>query len=156
MLGFTILHESVEDELRGRVFSALYVLVRFCLLLAIGVGGFLSEALDWVFETTIDSEVVPTTIPNCSTAGSGVAVGVGVSGTGVSVGGTGVSVGGTGVSVGGAGVSVGGIGVSVGGTGVFVGTSGVLVGIFVGGAGVVVSVGGTNSVGVPDAVGVGG
>jgi len=57
VLGFTILHESVDDELRGRVFSALYVLVRFCLLLAIGIGGFLSEALDWVFETTIGSEV---------------------------------------------------------------------------------------------------
>ena len=57
VLGFTILHESVDDELRGRVFSALYVLVRFCLLLAIVVGGFLSEALDWVFETTIDSEI---------------------------------------------------------------------------------------------------
>lgn len=57
VLGFTILHESVDDDLRGRVFSALYVLVRFCLLLAIVVGGFLSEALDWVFETTIDSEL---------------------------------------------------------------------------------------------------
>ena len=57
VLGFTILHESVDDELRGRVFSALYVLVRFCLLLAIVVGGFLSEALDWVFEITFDSEI---------------------------------------------------------------------------------------------------
>lgn len=57
VLGFTILHESVDDELRGRVFSALYVLVRFCLLLSIAVGGFLSEALDWVFATTFDSEI---------------------------------------------------------------------------------------------------
>jgi len=57
VIGFTILHESVADDLRGRVFSALYVLVRFCLVLAIAVGGFLSEALDWVFETTINSEI---------------------------------------------------------------------------------------------------
>ncbi|MEZ5280816.1 MAG: MFS transporter [Acidimicrobiales bacterium] len=57
VLGFTLLHESVSDELRGRVFSALYTLVRFCLLVAIGVGGFLSEALDWVFEQTLESRV---------------------------------------------------------------------------------------------------
>lgn len=55
VLGFTLLHESVSDELRGRVFSALYTLVRFCLLVAIGVGGFLSEALDWVFDRLLDS-----------------------------------------------------------------------------------------------------
>lgn len=57
VLGFTILHESVADELRGRVFSALYTLVRFCLLVAIAVGGFLSEALDWVFAELFDSEI---------------------------------------------------------------------------------------------------
>lgn len=57
VLGFTILHESVADELRGRVFSALYTLVRFCLLVAIAVGGFLSEALDWVFDQAFDSEI---------------------------------------------------------------------------------------------------
>ncbi|MCP4961880.1 MAG: MFS transporter [Actinomycetia bacterium] len=57
VLGFTLLHESVADDLRGRVFSALYTLVRFCLLVAIGIGGFLSEALDWVFERLFDSRV---------------------------------------------------------------------------------------------------
>jgi dTMP kinase len=34
VLGFTLLHESVSDDLRGRIFSALYSLVRLCLLLA--------------------------------------------------------------------------------------------------------------------------
>ena len=38
VLGFTILHETVEDDLRGRTFSALYTLVRFCLLLAFVLG----------------------------------------------------------------------------------------------------------------------
>ena len=33
VLGFTLLHENVDDELRGRIFSALYTLVRFCVLL---------------------------------------------------------------------------------------------------------------------------
>jgi len=43
VLGFTMLHEHVADELRGRIFSALYTLVRLCVLLAFAVGPFLSE-----------------------------------------------------------------------------------------------------------------
>ncbi len=46
VLGFTLLHESVEDELRGRIFSALYTLVRFCVLVAFAVGPLLSDLLD--------------------------------------------------------------------------------------------------------------
>ena len=57
VLGFTILHENVEDELRGRVFSALYTLVRFCLLIAIAAGGFLSDGFDWLFDVLFDGEV---------------------------------------------------------------------------------------------------
>ncbi|HEX4903122.1 MAG TPA: MFS transporter [Acidimicrobiales bacterium] len=43
VLGFTMLHEHVADELRGRIFSALYTLVRLCVLVAFAVGPFLSE-----------------------------------------------------------------------------------------------------------------
>jgi dTMP kinase len=46
VLGFTLLHESVDDELRGRIFSALYTLVRFCVLIAFAVGPFMSDLLD--------------------------------------------------------------------------------------------------------------
>jgi len=46
VLGFTLLHENVDDELRGRVFSALLVLVRFCLLLALAVAPLISDLLD--------------------------------------------------------------------------------------------------------------
>ncbi len=46
VLGFTLLHENVDDELRGRVFSALLVLVRFCLLLALAVAPLVSDLLD--------------------------------------------------------------------------------------------------------------
>lgn len=49
VLGFTILHENVEDELRGRVFSSLYTLVRFCLLLSFAVGPLLADLLDPIF-----------------------------------------------------------------------------------------------------------
>lgn len=57
VLGFTILHENVDDELRGRVFSALYTLVRFCLLISFAVGGFLSDGFDWLFDVLFDQEV---------------------------------------------------------------------------------------------------
>jgi len=45
VLGFTILHETVEDDMRGRIFSALYTLVRFCLLLSFSLGPLLAESL---------------------------------------------------------------------------------------------------------------
>lgn len=46
VLGFTLLHENVDDDLRGRIFSALLVLVRFCLLFALAVAPLVSEGLD--------------------------------------------------------------------------------------------------------------
>jgi dTMP kinase len=45
VLGFTLLHENVEDELRGRAFTGLYTLVRLCVLLAFAVAPFLSGFL---------------------------------------------------------------------------------------------------------------
>jgi dTMP kinase len=54
VLGFTLLHENVEDELRGRIFSALYTLVRLCLLIAFALAPFLSEALDQLSERLFD------------------------------------------------------------------------------------------------------
>ncbi len=54
VLGFTMLHEHVEDDLRGRIFSALYTLVRLCVLVSFAVGPFLAElfgeASDAVFD----------------------------------------------------------------------------------------------------------
>jgi len=46
VVGFTLLHENVDDELRGRIFSVLYTIVRLCLLIAFALGPFLSELLD--------------------------------------------------------------------------------------------------------------
>lgn len=54
VLGFTMLHENVEDELRGRIFSALYMLVRFCVLLAFTIGPALSELLQELSESVFD------------------------------------------------------------------------------------------------------
>ncbi|MDE0699185.1 MAG: MFS transporter [Acidimicrobiaceae bacterium] len=55
VLGFTMLHEHVEDELRGRIFAALLVLVRFCLLLALAIAPLLAEAFDVLSDRWWDS-----------------------------------------------------------------------------------------------------
>jgi len=55
VLGFTLLHENVDDELR--VFSALLVLVRFCMLIALAVAPFVSELLDGLSNQLWDGEI---------------------------------------------------------------------------------------------------
>jgi dTMP kinase len=59
VLGFTLLHESVDDELRGRIFGALYILVRFCVLLAFAVGPLLSDVLDRLSVSLVDRHISP-------------------------------------------------------------------------------------------------
>jgi len=46
VLGFTLLHENVDDNMRGRIFSTLYTLVRTCVLFALAIGPLLEESLD--------------------------------------------------------------------------------------------------------------
>lgn len=57
VLGFTLLHENVEDELRGRIFSALLVLVRFCMLFALAVAPLVSEGLDTLSNRWWDGDI---------------------------------------------------------------------------------------------------
>ena len=57
VLGFTLLHENVANEIRGRVFSALLVLVRLFLLIALAVGGVLADLLDNLSERWWDGFV---------------------------------------------------------------------------------------------------
>jgi dTMP kinase len=57
ILGFTLLHENVDDSLRGRIFSALYTLVRLCVLIAFAVGPFLSELLDRASQSWFDGTI---------------------------------------------------------------------------------------------------
>ena len=57
VLGFTLLHENVANEIRGRVFSALLVLVRLCVLIALAVGGVLADLLDNLSERWWDGFV---------------------------------------------------------------------------------------------------
>jgi dTMP kinase len=57
VLGFTILQESVPDELRGRVFASLYTLVRVCLLLSFAVGPLLAASLDVLSDRVLDGTI---------------------------------------------------------------------------------------------------
>ena len=57
VLGFTILQESVSDEIRGRTFTALYTVVRLCLILSFAVGPFLSQALGSLSDRLLGGEV---------------------------------------------------------------------------------------------------
>jgi dTMP kinase len=56
VLGFTLLHESVDDDLRGRIFSALYILVRFCVLVAFAIGPLLSDLLEGLSRRVVGPE----------------------------------------------------------------------------------------------------
>ena len=55
--GLTLLHENVEEVLRGRVFAAMYTLVRFCLLISMAAGGFLSDGFQWLFDVVFNNEI---------------------------------------------------------------------------------------------------
>ena len=57
VLGFTLLHENVDDQLRGRIFSTFYVLVRACILLALVVGPLMEDLLDRLSSALWDRHV---------------------------------------------------------------------------------------------------
>ncbi|MCP5028784.1 MAG: MFS transporter [Actinomycetia bacterium] len=59
VLGFTLLQEQVADEFRGRIFSALYTVVRLSVLVAFAIGPFLSQALGEVSDALFDGTVSP-------------------------------------------------------------------------------------------------
>ena len=47
--GFSLLHEEVRDEVRGRIFAALFTIVRLCLMLSLAGSPLLSQGLDSAF-----------------------------------------------------------------------------------------------------------
>jgi len=55
--GFTVLQESVSDDMRGRTFSTLYTVVRACLLLSLTLGPFVSSALGSTSNALTDGSV---------------------------------------------------------------------------------------------------
>jgi dTMP kinase len=52
--GFTMLQESVSDDMRGRTFSTLYTIVRVCLLLSLTIAPFVAGALNAISQHALD------------------------------------------------------------------------------------------------------
>lgn len=57
VLGFTILQESVDDDLRGRIFATLYTLSRLCLLVSLTLAPLVAGALDGISGTVFGGSV---------------------------------------------------------------------------------------------------
>ncbi len=57
VLGFTILQENVEDELRGRTFATLYTLSRLCMLISLSLAPLVSRVLDDVSNAAVDGQL---------------------------------------------------------------------------------------------------
>jgi dTMP kinase len=57
VLGFTILQENVEDEMRGRIFATLYTLSRLCLLVALTLAPLAAGLLDRLSNNLLDGEL---------------------------------------------------------------------------------------------------
>jgi dTMP kinase len=55
--GFSLLQREVVDELRGRIFGALYTIVRLSLLASLTVGPFMASAFDAISKAAIDREL---------------------------------------------------------------------------------------------------
>jgi dTMP kinase len=55
--GFTLLQESVSDEMRGRTFATLYAVVRVCLLLSLTIGPFVSSGLNALSNSLTDGAI---------------------------------------------------------------------------------------------------
>ena len=52
--GFTILQESVHDDMRGRTFATLYTIVRVCLLLSLTIAPFIAGALNAISQHAVN------------------------------------------------------------------------------------------------------
>jgi dTMP kinase len=57
VLGFTILQENVEDELRGRIFATLYTLSRLCLLVSLSLAPLAAGLLDGLASRLVGGQI---------------------------------------------------------------------------------------------------
>jgi dTMP kinase len=70
--GFTVLQESVTDDMRGRIFSTLYTVVRACLLLSLTIGPFVASGLgslsNWITDGSVKVGNVHLSLPGARLA----------------------------------------------------------------------------------------
>jgi dTMP kinase len=57
VLGFTLLQENVEDQLRGRTFATLYTLSRLCLLVSLTLAPLAAGLLDGISDRLFDGSL---------------------------------------------------------------------------------------------------
>jgi dTMP kinase len=57
VLGFTILQQSVGDDLRGRTFATLYTLSRLCMLISLSLAPLVSRVLDDLSRALVGGKV---------------------------------------------------------------------------------------------------
>jgi dTMP kinase len=56
--GFTVLQETVQDDLRGRIFATLYTVIRMCLLVALVISPLWSDFWNWLVDDALNVGVV--------------------------------------------------------------------------------------------------
>jgi dTMP kinase len=56
--GFTVLQETVQDDMRGRIFATLYTVIRMCLLVALVISPLFADFWDWIVNDLGDVGVV--------------------------------------------------------------------------------------------------
>jgi len=56
--GFTVLQETVQDDLRGRIFATLYTVIRMCLLVALVISPLWSDFWNWLVDDALHVGVV--------------------------------------------------------------------------------------------------
>lgn len=61
--GFTLLHENVSDELRGRTFAALYTVIRLTLVLSLTIWPLIAGLLDSLSRRWFDGEIGGVAVP---------------------------------------------------------------------------------------------
>jgi dTMP kinase len=56
--GFTVLQETVQDDLRGRIFATLYTVIRMCLLVALVISPLWSDFWNWLIDDALHVGIV--------------------------------------------------------------------------------------------------
>jgi dTMP kinase len=56
--GFTVLQETVQDDMRGRIFATLYTVIRMCLLVALVISPLWADFWDWLVNDVFSVGIV--------------------------------------------------------------------------------------------------
>ncbi|MGH9211747.1 MAG: MFS transporter [Acidimicrobiales bacterium] len=57
VLGFALVHENIDDEVRGRVFAGLLTLAKLCVLFSMAIGPLLADLLDRISDKLFERQL---------------------------------------------------------------------------------------------------